>query len=212
MIGRVLIIAGSDSSGGAGIQADIKTVTALGAYAMTAITGVTVQNTTGVKDVHAVPAAIVAAQIEVVLDDIGADVIKTGMLTSAEIIEEVKNVLDRKAPRIPRVIDPVMQATAGGRALLPGSAAEALKRLLVAGAALVTPNLPEAEILTGRKIRTIADMESVVPVLHELGARAVLLKGGHVEGDTVLDLLVSDGKITRFSDPRIPTAATHGTG
>jgi hydroxymethylpyrimidine/phosphomethylpyrimidine kinase len=212
MIGRVLIIAGSDSGGGAGIQADIKTVMALGAYAMTAITAVTVQNTMGVKDVHPIPTAIVTAQIEAVLDDIGADVIKTGMLTSVEIVTAVKEVLHRMAPSIPRVIDPVMQATAGGQALLPDSAASALKRMLVAGAAVVTPNLPEAEILTGKKIRTISDMESAIPFLHELGAQAVLLKGGHLEGDTVLDLLITDGKVTRFTDPRIPTAATHGTG
>jgi hydroxymethylpyrimidine/phosphomethylpyrimidine kinase len=212
MIGRVLIIAGSDSGGGAGIQADIKTVTALGGFAMTAITGVTVQNTLGVHAVHPVPVPTVTAQIEAVLDDLGADVIKTGMLTSVEIITAVKEVLHRKAPTIPRVIDPVMAATAGGEALLPGSAAEALKRMLVAGATLVTPNLPEAEILTGRKIRTLNDMDAAIPVLHELGAAAVLLKGGHVEGNTIVDLLIADGKITRFTDERISTSATHGTG
>jgi hydroxymethylpyrimidine/phosphomethylpyrimidine kinase len=162
--------------------------------------------------VHPVPPAIVAAQIEAVLDDIGADVIKTGMLTSVEIVTAVKDVLHHKAPRIPRVIDPVMQASAGGQALLPDSAASALKRMLVAGATVVTPNLPEAEILTGKKIRTISDMESAIPFLHELGAAAVLLKGGHLEGDMVVDLLITDGKVTRFTDPRIPTTSTHGTG
>jgi len=211
MPGRVLIIAGSDSGGGAGIQADIKTVTALGGYAMTAITAVTVQNTQGVQGFHAVPTATIAGQIECVLADIGADVIKTGMLASVEIVIAVNAVLGRVAPRIPRVIDPVMVATAGQALALEG-APEAMKRLLVPGARIVTPNLPEAEVLTGRTIRTVADMEAAVPALRNLGADAVLLKGGHVEGDTIVDLLIDADEVTRFTDSRIATNATHGTG
>ncbi|TAK98766.1 MAG: bifunctional hydroxymethylpyrimidine kinase/phosphomethylpyrimidine kinase [Rhodospirillaceae bacterium] len=211
MAGRVLIIAGSDSGGGAGIQADIKTVTSLGGYAMTAITAVTVQNTLGVSGVHEIPPAVVAAQLEAVLSDIGADVIKTGMLASAEIIAVVSDVLDRLAPTVPRVIDPVMQASAGGRSLLLGGAADSLRRL-IAGARLVTPNLPEAEILTGRTIRTLADMDAAVPALRTLGAQAVLLKGGHVEGNAIVDLLIEGAEVIRFADARIVTSATHGTG
>ena len=211
MTGRVLIIAGSDSGGGAGIQADIKTVTALGGYAMTAITAVTVQNTLGVSGVHEIPPAIVAAQIESVLSDIGADVIKTGMLASAEIIAAVKAAFDRFAPTTPRVIDPVMQASAGGKSLLPGDAVQALKGL-IAGARLVTPNLPEAEILTGRTIQTVTDMDAAVPALRALGAEAVLLKGGHLEGNVIVDLLIDGTEVLRFTDERIVTSATHGTG
>jgi len=211
MPGRVLIIAGSDSGGGAGIQADIKTVTALGGYAMTAVTAVTVQNTLGVTGVHEIPPAVIAAQIEAVLGDLGADVIKTGMLASAGIIAVVKETLERLAPGIPRIIDPVMQATAGGQPLLAASAVEDL-RGLIKGARLLTPNLPEAGILTGRTIRTVADMESAVPALRDLGAQAVLLKGGHVEGDTVVDLLIAEGEVRRFTDSRIATSSTHGTG
>jgi hydroxymethylpyrimidine/phosphomethylpyrimidine kinase len=211
MVGRVLIIAGSDSGGGAGIQADIKTVTALGGYAMTAITAVTVQNTQGVQGFHAIPAATVAGQIECVLADIGADVIKTGMLASVEIVNAVRETLDRVAPHIPRVIDPVMVATAGQALVLEG-AAEAIKRQLIPNARLVTPNLPEAEALTGRTIRTVADMDAAVPALRALGAGAVLLKGGHVEGDTIVDLLIEANEVSRFTDTRIATNATHGTG
>ena len=211
MIGRVLIIAGSDSGGGAGIQADIKTVTALGGYAMTAVTAVTVQNTRGVSGYHEIPPDTVAAQIFSVLEDIGADVIKTGMLASVPIIEAVGAALRRVAGDIPRVVDPVMRAK-GGHALLASDASAALVAQLVRGAALITPNLPEAEALTGREIKTIADMEAAVPALRALGAEAVLLKGGHLEGDTVLDLLITGGNIARFEDSRIESRSTHGTG
>lgn len=209
--GRVLIIAGSDSGGGAGIQADIKTVTALGGYAMTAVTAVTVQNTLGVSGYHEIPPDAVAAQIFAVIEDIGADVIKTGMLASVPIIEAVGGALRRVASDIPRVVDPVMRAK-GGHALLASDAAAALVGQLVRGAALITPNLPEAEALTGRRIKTIADMEAAVPALRHLGAEAVLLKGGHLEGDTVLDLLITAGDIARFEDRRIESTSTHGTG
>jgi hydroxymethylpyrimidine/phosphomethylpyrimidine kinase len=209
--GRVLIIAGSDSGGGAGIQADIKTVTALGGYAMTAVTAVTVQNTLGVRGYHEVPTDVVAGQIAAVLEDIGADVIKTGMLASIAIIEAVSHALHKSGSGLPRVVDPVMRAK-GGHALLAEDAAEALVKLLVRGAALITPNLPEAEVLMGRSIKTETDMDAAVPALRALGAAAVLLKGGHLEGDRVVDLLITPEDVVRFTDTRIETKATHGTG
>jgi hydroxymethylpyrimidine/phosphomethylpyrimidine kinase len=209
MIGRVLIIAGSDSGGGAGIQADIKTVTALGGYAMTAITAVTVQNTLGVKGFHEIPIDVVQGQINAVLEDLGADVIKTGMLASVPIIEAVAAALKRY--NIPRVVDPVMRAK-GGHALLPDAAATALIEKLVKGAALITPNLPEAEALTGRVIKTESDMTAAIPTLRSLGATAVLLKGGHLEGPRVVDMLITANDVVRFEDTRIDSAATHGTG
>jgi hydroxymethylpyrimidine/phosphomethylpyrimidine kinase len=211
MIGRVLIIAGSDSGGGAGIQADIKTVTALGGYAMTAITAVTVQNTLGVRGFHEVPTDVVQGQIAAVMEDLGADVIKTGMLASVAIIKAVSAALKESAPGVPRVVDPVMRAK-GGHALLAEDAASALIEHLVRGAALITPNLPEAEALTGLTIKTVADMEAAIPALRRLGAEAVLLKGGHLEGAHLVDLLITAGGITRFEDSRIDSAATHGTG
>ncbi len=211
MPGRVLIIAGSDSGGGAGIQADIKTVTALGGYAMTAITAVTVQNTLGVSGIHDIPPDVVAAQITATLGDIGADIVKTGMLSSVAIIEAAGAALAAAGAGIPRVVDPVMRAK-GGQALLAGDAAAALKRVMIAGAALITPNLPEAEALTGLRIATAADMDAAVPALRGLGAQAVLLKGGHLEGDRILDLLITFADVVRFEDPRIVTSAVHGTG
>ena len=207
--GRVLIVAGSDSGGGAGIQADIKTVTMLGGYAMTAVTAVTVQNTLGVTGVHKVPADVVAAQIHATLSDIGADVVKTGMLVDRDIIAATAEAL--RAFPIPRVIDPVMVAK-GGQALLADDAAVALIELLVRGAAVLTPNLPEAEVLTGRKIATESDMHAAVPALRALGAKAVLLKGGHLDGDRVVDLLITADEVVRFDEARIVTRATHGTG
>jgi hydroxymethylpyrimidine/phosphomethylpyrimidine kinase len=211
MRGRVLIIAGSDSGGGAGIQADIKTVTALGGYAMTAVTAITVQNTLGVSGVHEVPAAVVAGQVEATLSDLGADVVKTGMLSSAAIIESASNALRKSGAAIPRVVDPVMRAK-GGHVLLADDAASALKRLLIEGADLITPNLPEAEVLTGRKIATIDDMSGAIPALLGLGAKAVLLKGGHLQGERMVDILITPTEVSRFEDERIHTNATHGTG
>lgn len=209
--GRVLIVAGSDSGGGAGIQADIKTVTCLGAYAMTAVTAITVQNTQGVTDVHEVPLNIVSGQIASVVSDIGVDVIKTGMLASRLMIETVADALERCADGVPRIIDPVMRAK-GGHALLAEDAADALIRRLVKGAAVVTPNLPEAEVLTGRSIKTIGEMENAVEACRALGAQAVLLKGGHLEGDRLLDLLITANDVTRFEGTRLDTTSTHGTG
>ena len=208
-LGRVLIIAGSDSGGGAGIQADIKTVTMLGGYAATAITAVTVQNTLGVSAVHPIPTDIVVAQARAVLDDIGADVVKTGMLGSAEIVEAVADLL--AAAGVPAVIDPVMIAK-GGAALLADSALETVRARLVPLAAVLTPNAPEAAALTGLPVETTGDLRRAADALLAMGARAVLMKGGHVPGETVTDLLITPAGETSFSGPRIETRHTHGTG
>ncbi|MCW8863232.1 MAG: bifunctional hydroxymethylpyrimidine kinase/phosphomethylpyrimidine kinase, partial [Rhodospirillales bacterium] len=211
MGGRVLIIAGSDSGGGAGIQADIKAVTALGGYAMTAITALTAQNTQGVFAIHEVPPEFITQQIEVVLDDIGADAIKIGMLHRPEVIDAVADALEGKAPGIPLVLDPVMVAK-GGHALLESRAVTALKERLIPMAAVLTPNLPEAEALTGLTVRDEAQMGQAAAALRALGAGSVLLKGGHLAGDALVDLLVTDEGTVRFEDVRIDTVHTHGTG
>jgi len=209
-LGRVLIIAGSDSSGGAGIQADIKTVTALGGYAATAVTAITVQNTLGVTDVHLIPLDIVEAQARAVLDDIGADAIKTGMLGGIEMVERVAEILD-SASDVPAVVDPVMIAK-GGAPLLELRAIEAVRSLMVPRAALLTPNTPEAEALTGLVIRTPDDMRRAGEVLLRAGAQAVLMKGGHMPGDTVIDVLMTPHGETTFETARQETRHTHGTG
>jgi len=211
MNGRVLIVAGSDSGGGAGIQADIKAVTAMGGFAATAITALTAQNTEGVHGVVPIEPAFIARQIEVVLTDIGADALKTGMLHSAEVIDTVVAALKKHAPGVPLVVDPVMVAKGGHRLLLT-EAETALRDRLLPIAALLTPNLPEAEVLAGFPVRTEADMKRAGEKLIALGARAVLMKGGHLEGDRVVDLLVHGGKVDRFEDARIPSRSTHGTG
>jgi len=211
MKGRVLIVAGSDSGGGAGIQADIKAVTAMGGFAATAITALTAQNTLGVHGVVPVEPAFIAQQIEVVLTDIGADALKTGMLHSAEVIDTVVAAFRRHAPDAALVVDPVMVAK-GGHRLLLSEAETALRDRLLPLAALLTPNLPEAEVLAGFPVRTEADMTRAGEKLLSLGAKAVLMKGGHLEGDRVVDLLVRDGGIDRFEDARIPSRSTHGTG
>lgn len=207
---RVLIIAGSDSGGGAGIQADIKTATALGAYAMTAITAVTVQNTKGVQAFHKVPPGIVAGQIAAVLSDIGADAIKTGMMASADIVQAVAEALAAYAS-IPLVVDTVMIAK-GGSSLVDESGVDAMKRLLVPRATLITPNAPEAARLTGLAVETPDDLVRVGKRLMEQGARAVLVKGGHLAGDTVTDALVDSSGVHLFRARRIETTSTHGTG
>lgn len=213
--GRVLVLAGSDSGGGAGIQADIKTITALGGYAATAITAVTVQNTLGVSAVHPIPLAIVEAQARAVLDDIGADAFKTGMLGDAATVEVVARVLD-SARGVPAVIDPVMVAK-GGASLLADQAVGALKSLLVPRAALLTPNAPEAAALTGLVVETTDDLRRAGEALLALGAHAVLMKGGHVlngegGGERVIDLLITRQGETAFEGERIDTRHTHGTG
>ncbi len=211
MRGRVLIVAGSDSGGGAGIQADIKAVTAMGGFAATAITALTAQNTLGVHGVVPIDPAFIAQQIEVVLTDIGADALKTGMLHSAEVIDTVVASFKKHAPDAPLVVDPVMVAKGGHRLLLT-EAETALRNRLLPMAALLTPNLPEAEVLAGFPVRVEADMKRAAEKLVALGARAVLMKGGHLAGDRVIDLLFQDGKVDRFEDARIPSRSTHGTG
>ncbi len=207
--GRVLIIAGSDSGGGAGIQADIKTVTALGGYAATAITAITVQNTLGVHGVHGVAPAVVEAQARAVLDDIGADALKTGMLGDVEMVERVAAILD--TVRVPVVIDPVMVAKGGAGLLAPG-AVDAVRTLMIPRATVLTPNAPEAQALTGVAVRTTDDLRRAGERLLALGAQAVLMKGGHVEGATVVDVLMTPSGETTFEGERLDTRHTHGTG
>ena len=211
MRGRVLVVAGSDSGGGAGIQADIKTITALDAYAMTAITAITVQDTRGVHMVHPVPPAIVAAQMACVLDDIGADAIKTGMLGGSATVEAICTVLEAKARGVTLVVDPVMLAK-GGAALLGENALEHLRRRLLPLAALITPNLAEAEALSGVAITDEASMRAAAMALCGLGVPAVLLTGGHLAGAEVVDLLATGAGIAAFRAPRLATRHTHGTG
>ncbi len=206
---RVLTIAGSDSGGGAGIQADLKTFAALGAYGASVITAVTAQNTRAVTAVHEIPAEIVARQLEAVLDDIGADAIKIGMLANVEIIEAVAEGLAARTA-VPVVLDPVMVSKSGD-ALLREEAVAALSALLVPRATLITPNLPEAERLTGMPVDGEAERERAAAALAERGP-AVLLKGGHGEGPRLVDLLYERGSIRRFEHPRLDTRSTHGTG
>ena len=212
--GRViaaLTIAGSDSSGGAGIQADLKTFSAFGVYGASVLTALTAQNTTGVQAVHPVPADFVARQIASVLDDIGIGAAKTGMLANAPIIAAVAEALAQR-PALQLVVDPVMVATSGDSLLEPDAVA-ALKDRLIPRAALVTPNLPEAARLLGTSIaRSEAEATAQAHALGRLGAGAVLLKGGHGEGPEAVDLLLSGGRITRLAAPRIDSRNTHGTG
>jgi hydroxymethylpyrimidine/phosphomethylpyrimidine kinase len=206
--GRVLVIAGSDSGGGAGVQADIKTVTALGGYAATAITAITVQNTLGVTAVHAIPSGVVTAQAEAVLDDIGADAIKIGMV--GEAAAAVADLLARRRG-IPVVLDPVMIAK-GGAALADDAAIGVLKTRLLPLAALVTPNAPEAAVLTGLAVETTDGLRRAGEALLDAGCPAVLMKGGHVAGERVTDILITASGETTFEGPRIATRHTHGTG
>lgn len=207
----VLIVAGSDCGGGAGIQADVKTVTALGGYAATAITALTAQNTQGVFGVVGIEPAFIARQMTLVLEDLSANCVKTGMLHTAEIIEAVVGVLEARAPEVPLVVDPVMVAK-GGESLLEEAARRTLIERLVPRATVLTPNVPEAEALIGRRIRTEEEIEKAGRRLLELGCQAVLLKGGHLAGETVTDLLVTGEGIQRFRHPRLNTRHTHGTG
>ncbi len=210
MRGRVLVIAGSDCSGGAGIQADIKTVTALGGYAMTAITALTAQNTTGVYGVIDTPPEFVSQQIDLCLSDIGADCIKTGMLHNANLITAIAESL-QAYPKIPLILDPVMFAK-GNAPLLQKEAVASLKKYLLPRAAILTPNIPEAEELSGRKIQTLQDMRDTANSLLQMGAAAILLKGGHLISENVTDILATADGIESFSNPRIDTRHTHGTG
>lgn len=209
--GRVLIIAGSDSGGGAGIQADIKAVTMLGGYAMTAVTAITVQDTRGVYGVWPVPLDAVLGQIKVTLADIGADVIKTGMLGSVQLVEAIAEALHAGAPLTPRIIDPVMVATSGDR-LVDERAIGAIRSELIPRARLVTPNAPEAEVLTGKPVENIDGQRRAAERLLELGANGALVKGGHIGGPVIYDVLQTTTGEWIFESPRIPTTSTHGTG
>ncbi len=210
MIARALTIAGSDSGGGAGIQADLKTFTVFGVYGMSAVTALTAQNTLGITGIHVVPASVVRLQIEAVLSDIGADAVKTGMLVNAEIIRAVGGVLrDHAVQNL--VVDPVMAAGTGA-ALLEPEACEALVRDLVPLASLVTPNVGEAETMTGVPIKSVSDMHRAAAALIERGARACLVKGGHLGGDQAIDVLHDGKRRHEFSTLRVSVRHTHGTG
>jgi hydroxymethylpyrimidine/phosphomethylpyrimidine kinase len=208
---RVLSIAGSDSGGGAGIQADLKTLAALGCFGMTAITALTAQNTQGVRAIHAVPAQFLADQIDAVLEDIGVHAVKIGMLHAPEIVRTVAEAIDRH--HLPHVVlDPVMVATSGA-VLIDRSAIDLLVQALFPRASLVTPNLDEAALLVGRVLNTESDMQAAAAELLAMGARAVLLKGGHLAGAVVSDLLaLASGETLWMRDARIATPNTHGTG
>lgn len=206
-----LSIAGSDSSGGAGIQADIKTFSAFGVYGASVLTALTAQNTRGVHAVHAVPPAFVAAQIDAVLSDLDVRAIKTGMLANSAIIGAV---VERLAawPARPLIVDPVMVATSGD-ALLDPNAIDAVRHLLLQRATLVTPNLAEAaRLLDTAPASTVDEMAAQAQAIMAFGCRAVLIKGGHGTSDQATDVLLADGRITPFTRPRVATAATHGTG
>ena len=207
---KVLIIAGSDSSGGAGIQADIKTVTALGSYAMTALTAVTAQNTRGVKLITSIPIKNVQKQITMILDDIGANAIKIGMLHNASIIKCVCKILKKyKLKNV--VLDPVMIAK-GGAQLINSNSINYLKKMLLPMCSVVTPNIPEAEVLTGYSILNKEDMIKAAKKIISMGAKNVLLKGGHLKNKMIFDILVSKNKIKVFPKRKIKTKNTHGTG
>jgi hydroxymethylpyrimidine/phosphomethylpyrimidine kinase len=209
--GRVLVVAGSDSGGGAGIQADIKAITMTGGYAMTAVTAITAQNTLGVFDVHSIPLLSISKQIECVASDIGVDVVKTGMLGSIEVVEQIAQSLELECPRIPYVVDPVMIAK-GGYPLLAEGAISAVRTLLVSKAYLLTPNAPEAQKLTDVCVENIDGQRRAAEELLRLGAKAVLIKGGHIEGDIVTDVLVTQTGEEIFRSSRIASKSTHGTG
>ena len=208
---RVLSIAGSDSGGGAGIQADLKTFSALGCYGMTAITAITAQNTQGVRAIHGVPAQMLRAQIDAVLEDIGADAVKIGMLHDPEVVCVVVEAIQRH--RLQQVVlDPVMVATSGDR-LMAAETVNVLVQALFPLASVITPNLDEAALLLGRPIDGANALDEAATALLALGAPAVLLKGGHLPGDTVIDVLaLTDGTRLRLQSPRIVTHNGHGTG
>ncbi|HYP72357.1 MAG TPA: bifunctional hydroxymethylpyrimidine kinase/phosphomethylpyrimidine kinase [Variovorax sp.] len=208
---RVLTIAGSDSGGGAGIQADLKTFAALGCYGMSAITALTAQNTLGVRGIHGVPAEFLKAQIQAVVEDIGVDAVKLGMLHAPEVVEVVAWAIDHyKLPNV--VLDPVMVATSGDR-LIASETVNVLVKELFPRAVVVTPNLDEAALLVGHPIEAAHALESAAAELLDLGAHAVLLKGGHLPGDEVVDLLAQrGGHSLRLASERIASRNLHGTG
>ena len=207
---RLLTIAGSDSGGGAGIQADLKTFAAHGTYGTSAITALTAQNTRGVTGVHAVPAEFVTLQIEAVVGDIGCDAVKTGMLATAAIVEAVAAAVESfDLPNL--VVDPVMVAKGGDR-LLENDAVHAIETTLLRLARVVTPNVPEAEVLARMTIATLADMREAGRRILALGPAAVIVKGGHLSGDDATDLIVTASGAVALSTPRLRVSHTHGTG
>lgn len=206
----MLTIAGSDPSGGAGIQADLKTASALGVYGASVLTALTAQNTRGVTGIHAVPADFVDAQLQAVLDDLDVRAIKIGMLGDPDVIETIGRRLAER-PDIAVVLDPVMVATSGDR-LVPESAVEAIRSVLVPRATVVTPNLPETRILTAMAVENEDGFETAGRALLREGADYVLVKGGHLEGDEVVDVLVSAEGAQHFTHPRVASVNTHGTG
>ena len=206
---RAMTIAGSDSGGGAGVQADLKTFAALGVYGSSTLTAITAQNTLGVTAVHEIPTEVISAQIDAVLGDIGADAVKTGMLSSIEIIDCVAEAMTRhQVQRL--VVDPVMVAKSGD-SLLREDAVDSLKKRLIPLAAVVTPNIPEAETLTGLEITTTEDVRQAAKDIVDMGARSVVVKGGHLEGPAT-DLFYDGSRFQEFTAPRIDTVNTHGTG
>ena len=207
---KILIIAGSDSSGGAGIQADIKTVTALGSYAMTAITAVTSQNTTGVKSIKAISPLEISKQIEFTSKDIRPDAIKIGMLHSANVINAVIKSLNKIGVK-KIILDPVMVAK-GGTKLIDNHSIKILKSKLIKKVSLITPNIPEAEILTQTKIYSTNDMIFAAKILIQLGAKNVLIKGGHLKSKMMQDIFMNKNEISIFKNKKINTKNTHGTG
>ncbi len=209
-LGRVLSIAGSDSGGGAGIQADIKTISMLGGYAATAVTALTVQNTQGVSGIIPAPAQAIIAQIHAVLSDIGADAIKTGMLGDKKLIEVLAQTLADHAPSIPRIVDPVMVATSGDK-LLPSDAVDTVRALMVPDS-IITPNAPEAELLTGKSVHDLDGQRRAGERLLEAGATAAIIKGGHVDSDTIVDLIATPEGEIFCEHERIDSNSTHGTG
>lgn len=210
MIARALTIAGSDSGGGAGVQADLKTFTVFRVFGMSAITALTAQNTCGITGVHAIPATFVRQQIDAVVSDIGVDAVKTGMLVNAAIVRAAAAALRDHHVKI-LVVDPVMLAGTGA-ALLETEAREALVRELFPLASLVTPNIPEAEALTGRTIRSAGDMRHAARALRERGAQACLIKGGHLPGAEAIDVFYDGTDLRELAAPRLPVRHTHGTG
>ena len=207
---KILIIAGSDSSGGAGIQADIKTVTALGSYAMTAITAVTSQNTTGVTSIKAISPREISKQIEFTSKDIKPDAVKIGMLHSTKVIKAVLNSLNKiKAQKI--ILDPVMVAK-GGTKLISDASIKILESKLIKRVSLITPNIPEAEILTKISISSVDDMIRAAKILLNFGAKNVLIKGGHIKSNIMIDVFLSKNQIITFKNKKINTKNTHGTG
>ena len=207
---KILIIAGSDSSGGAGIQADIKTVTALGSYAMTAITAVTSQNTTGIKSIKSITPLEISKQIEFTSKDIKPDAIKIGMLHSVKVINAVLKSLNKiNVKKI--ILDPVMVAK-GGAKLIDNNSIKILKSKLIKKVSLITPNIPEAEILTKKRISSVNDMIIAARILMGMGAKSVLIKGGHLKSKIMQDIFINKNEILTFKNKKIYTKNTHGTG